>query len=80
MPITVVMEDSAELRAWGLGLEHARESCVFCAQPTRHWSLPCNLPVCQGCAQERTADDLAIAQAQMRLPRDATRPSRPGAV
>lgn len=67
MAIAVEHEDSAALADWGLGLDSMMEHCAFCGIGTRHWNLPSNNPVCQGCAETHNESELPV-HAQVECP------------
>lgn len=58
MTIELTHEDTAELKAWRIGLEEVHEKCYFCATPTVFWHLPTNKPVCEECASTHTVSEL----------------------
>ena len=58
MSIPVEQEDTAALKAWGMGLDRMSERCVLCGTPTRTWHRASNQPVCGGCAESKNVSDL----------------------
>ncbi len=34
------------------------ERCIFCKEPTRHWHMRTNTPVCTDCAEEKRVSDI----------------------
>lgn len=61
MSIPVEHEDTAALKAWGLGLEKLAESCCFCRTPTRTWFAK-HTPVCAPCAELRDESEIPTAR------------------
>lgn len=57
MAIPVEHEDTAALKAWGLGLEKMAECCCFCRQSTRTWFAK-HTPVCEPCSQSHEVSDI----------------------
>ena len=58
MTITVVHEDTEELKKWGCGLDTLLEHCVFCDATTPYWHKRTNTPVCQSCAKTHKVTDI----------------------
>jgi hypothetical protein len=59
MAIEIEVEDTEELKKWGLGLHKIKESCHFCKTPTDTWHMASNTPVCSVCAGKYGENDIS---------------------